>query len=171
MKPPKRTKLCTGRHGTTGEPCQALALPGANVCWNHGGRELAVLKDAQTNLSKAAPPDDVLSTLAEIAFLDPRKLFDSEGNVLPIRDWPIEAARAVAGVEVLRRTGGTGEPNTEMLRIRFVDKVKALEMLAKYHGLLKEKLEHSGKLEIVWGGDDSAPITAIDIVPLKVLTE
>jgi hypothetical protein len=35
-------------------------------------------------------------------------------------------------------------------RVRLLDKLKALEVLSKHHGLQTERVEHSGKLEFSW---------------------
>ena len=40
-----------------------------------------------------------------------------------------------------------------MIKIKLWDKVRALEMLAKHHALLTERLEHKGEILISWKGE------------------
>jgi hypothetical protein len=42
---------------------------------------------------------------------------------------------------------GDGQSD-RLVRVRFVDKARMLEMLAKHHGLLKERMAHAGAVEI-----------------------
>ena len=44
----------------------------------------------------------------------------------------------------------TEERRHEVVKIKPYDKLKALEMLAKHLGLLTERVEHSGGLEVSW---------------------
>jgi hypothetical protein len=61
-----------------------------------------------------------------------------------------EAAAAVAGLDVaIKKTVGyKGDHLTSIgvARVRSWDKLRALEILAKYFGLLKERIEHSGSV-------------------------
>ena len=61
-----------------------------------------------------------------------------------------EARAAVASVTVVRRdlTSGDGSVD-EIHQVRFWDKLRALEALAKHFGLLVEKVEHQGSVDLV----------------------
>jgi phage terminase small subunit len=93
----------------------------------------------------------VKERLALIAFQDIRKLHDEHGNLKPIHLLPDDAAAFVAGLEVIKKNAAAGDGVIDTVhKIKVVDPVKALEMLAKHFGLLIERVEHSGGLEISW---------------------
>ena len=76
---------------------------------------------------------------------DVRKLFDPEtGDLLPPKDWPEEAAAAVASFEVVTREVGQGEVQN-VAKVKILDKVRTLEMLGRHIGLLRTGVEISGE--------------------------
>lgn len=80
---------------------------------------------------------------------DVRQLFDAQGNIVPIHQLGDEAAALIAGFEVVKRnlTAGDGATDT-ILKVKLKDQSRYVEMAAKHFGLLTEKLEHSGAIEI-----------------------
>jgi phage terminase small subunit len=72
--------------------------------------------------------DRMIRQCANIGFLDPIGLFDEHGNLLPINEMPEEVRCALARFQV-DETG---------MCVRFVDKARALELLAKIAGGFKE---------------------------------
>jgi phage terminase small subunit len=95
----------------------------------------------------------ILRELAALGFSDIRGVFDEHGNLKPIHELPDSVAPVIASVEVTKeRTRKDGEVTTEefVTKVKAWDKVRALEMLAKHVGLLKDQVQHSGKLEIEW---------------------
>jgi phage terminase small subunit len=89
----------------------------------------------------------VLAGLAEIASVDVRDLFNEDGELLPLKEIPPGVRRAIAGIDVEELFEGRGESRKKVGRARKIklwDKVRALEMLAKHHKLITEKVEHSG---------------------------
>jgi phage terminase small subunit len=95
----------------------------------------------------------VLAELARIAFSDIRELFDEKGNLKALQDLTPDQAAAIAVFEHRNLTAGNGAGAT-IYKIRLWDKIKALEMLFKHLGLLKESVAHAGAVEIRWMGDD-----------------
>lgn len=83
----------------------------------------------------------VLQEIANLAFSDPRRLFDSNGAILPIQDWPAEIAAAVASIKVNEIKDAEGQLIGETKLIRFWDKGRQLELAAKHLGMLQEKIE------------------------------
>lgn len=89
--------------------------------------------------------DAVLREVARVAFADVGDLFDGQGNLLPIRDIPLDTRKAIQSVKV---TGGrlTGRPasgrrrsrTAEIAEIKFWDKLAALEKLCRHLGLTTE---------------------------------
>jgi phage terminase small subunit len=91
-----------------------------------------------------------LEEVRRIAFADPAGCFDALGNLLPIADMAPETRTAIASVTVVKRNVTSGESRAdEVHEVRLWDKVRALESLAKHFGLLVEKVEHTGSVELV----------------------
>lgn len=98
----------------------------------------------------------VLEEMRRLAFFDVADIFDAEGNLRPIHDIPAEARAAIAGIEVARANFDKtdGKKSDEWLhKVKLASKDRTLEMLAKHFGLLIERVEHSGGMDIRWKGD------------------
>lgn len=99
----------------------------------------------------------ILQELSRIAISDIRGAFDAAGNLIQVNSLSDAIAPAVAAVEVVTRSIGEGEVEY-VHKIKFWDKLKALELLAKRLGLVKELHEHTGKdgkpieTRVVFGG-------------------
>lgn len=90
--------------------------------------------------------DRVLAELYEIAMADIADAFDEKGNLKDIRSIPEPLRRAISGIEV----DELWEPNEDgpgkhqagwTKKVKFWDKAKALETLAKHLKLLEDKTE------------------------------
>lgn len=79
----------------------------------------------------------VLRERARIAFFDPRKLLDAEGNPKPMHELDDDTAAAIAGVEVIEMKGGAEIPGVLSLvkKYRLAAKDTSLAALEKYLGL------------------------------------
>lgn len=90
----------------------------------------------------------ILSELARLAFLDPRKLFDPEGALIPICELDEDTARAIAGLdhEKLFEHFGKGQAKHvgTTSKVKLNDKVRALQLLGQYRKLFTEKVEVTG---------------------------
>ena len=84
----------------------------------------------------------VLRERARIAFFDPRKLLDAEGNPLPMQDLDDDTAAAIAGVEVIEMKGGAEIPGVLSLvkKYRLAAKDTSLAALEKYLGLTEKPM-------------------------------
>ena len=82
----------------------------------------------------------VVVELARIAFGDARAIFSSAGELLPPAEWPNELSAAISGVEVATNSKGEGAVE-HVAKVRFWDKVRALELLARHLGMLNDKLK------------------------------
>jgi len=110
-----------------------------------------VKRKAAERLADLIDPDRALREAARLAYSDVRDLYDDAGKLKPMKDWPDDLAAAVGGVEFVRRNieGGDGHSD-DVIKVKVWDKPKALEMLFKHLGLLVEKVEHSGGIELKW---------------------
>lgn len=88
----------------------------------------------------------VLKRLVEIDQMDVLDIMDDDGNVKPLRDWPKIWRQYISNIETISMDDGEGW----LKKIKWPDKVKNLELLGKHVsvGAFKDKVEHSGKLEI-----------------------
>jgi len=111
----------------------------------------SLVADAQSERAERTEIDQdrVLKELARIGFSDIRQLFDSNGRLLRPEEWPDAAAAAVASIEVVTRNVGEGEVE-HVAKIRAWDKPRALEMVGKHLGTFRERVEHSGSIEVTW---------------------
>jgi phage terminase small subunit len=86
----------------------------------------------------------VLNEIAKMAFLDPRKLFDSDGKPLHITALDDDTAASIAGLDVV--TMGSQEAGFgEVMKIKLADKAKNLELLGRHLKLFTDKQEITGK--------------------------
>lgn len=90
--------------------------------------------------------DRVLEQYARMAFFDLRTIYDSNGNLLPVSDWPDEAASAaIAGVDVVEVKEEDGTYSL-VKKVKLVDRRGALQDIAKHLGMFMERIEHSGSI-------------------------
>jgi hypothetical protein len=135
---------------------------GGTVCQKHGGgapqvkakakeRLLAERAVQEFGLAAARDPERVLSEVGCIAFVRAGDLYDEQGRMLPIKQLPAHVQAAVAQQETLRGNLDQGDGRSDRLvRVRFVDKARMLEMLAKHHGLLKERVNVAARVVYKW---------------------
>ncbi|MFC3227351.1 terminase small subunit [Marinibaculum pumilum] len=91
--------------------------------------------------------DQVVLELRRIGMSDPRALFDADGRLLPVKDWPDDIARAVSSFEVVtKRIPGTDPVEVEhVAKVRFWPKTDALGLLGKHLGMFVNRHELTGK--------------------------
>ena len=103
-----------------------LALPAV-------AREVRAGRAAQSRRTRVNA-DRVLREIGFTAFSDIGELFDSAGRPLPLDRLNPAARRAVAELHLTRVTSAGGVV-TETLRVKFCDKLAALQLLARHFGL------------------------------------
>lgn len=99
-------------------------------------------REQRTNLTA----DRVLKELERIAFSDPRRFYDADGNLKDPQDWDDDTAAAVASLEVEEEIEKNGHRHitTRLKKIKRWDKNAALLQAMRHLGLLKDRIEHSG---------------------------
>lgn len=106
------------------------------------------IQEAQNKRTEQTQIDSayVLKRLVEIDQMDVLDIMDDDGNVKPIKDWPKIWRQYISNIETISMDDGEGW----LKKIKWPDKVKNLELLGRHVsvGAFKDKVEHSGKLEI-----------------------
>lgn len=123
----------------------------ANLMAKAGIKALIAEKTAKQLEKVDLTAEQVKQRIATLAFQDVRAFFDAAGNLLPVQRLSDEAASQIASFEIIKKNAAAGDGVIDTVhKIRTVDAVKNLEILAKHFGLLKETVEVQGGLTITW---------------------
>jgi phage terminase small subunit len=88
----------------------------------------------------------VLAEYAKIAFRDPRKMFDAQGNMIHVAKMDEGNAAALAGVEMGSYQTRGGRQKSFVKRIKQTEKRAALDSICRMLGYnAPDKHEHTGK--------------------------
>lgn len=104
------------------------------------------IQEKLKQLEKAAEitREKVLVEFAKLAFVDPQKFYDENGNLKSIPELDKDTAAALTGFDV-STTYINGEEQISVLKkIKFADKKASLDSLAKHLGMFIERQEISG---------------------------
>lgn len=83
----------------------------------------------------------VLKELARLAFLNPKKFYDENGNLKAIQDLDDDTAACLTGMDVEDLFEGYGQDRQyigKVKKIKYAGKNSAVDMLMKYFGLYKK---------------------------------
>lgn len=115
--------------------------------------EIARAMEAR-NARTGIDADWVLRRLAQDATADLADLYDDNGGLKAVKEWPMAwRTGLVAGVETVHERDGVdpdGNPSFVTVRkVKLLDRSKLLEMIGKHIevGAFKEKVEHSGEIK------------------------
>lgn len=90
---------------------------------------------------------NVLRSLAQSVFFDPRKLYREDGNLKAVTELDDDTAQGLAGFEVLEEFSGRGESRAligHTKKVKWLDKNAARDQAAKILGLYKKDNEQPG---------------------------
>lgn len=106
--------------------------------------------------------DRILAEIMKLAFINPKHLYDDEGNLKPIHELSDDVACAIAAVDVGETKVALGKEDDSVIqtcvkKIKFWDKRASLELLGKHLKLFTDKVEHTGNItiEVVKFTDDN----------------
>lgn len=122
---------------TAGEQAARLL---ANVRVSTAVAEAKAARSHRTNIDA----DWVLTRLAREAEADLADIYDDNGNLLPVKEWPLIWRQGlVAGVETVRDKSDDGELSA-VDKIKISDRVKRIELIGKHIGVqaFRERVEH-----------------------------
>ena len=106
-------------------------------------RKTRVKRAAQTRALRQADitAERVMLEIARVAMVDRRTLW-KDGKLLPMSEWPADAAALLEGFEVIVKNAAAGDGHTDTVhKVQLAKKLGALELLAKHFGLASEKLD------------------------------
>lgn len=129
---------------------------GPRLLGNAGVRAAIDARVAKRSERVEVKADDVLRELLRLGMSDPAGAFDDAGNLLPIRQMPLEVRRAIAGVEVRKDENGA-----VITKVKWWDKTKGLDLLGRHLRLFVDRTEVTGS--------DGGPLAVTDAVTKEVL--
>jgi len=92
----------------------------------------------------------VLEELRRLAMVDARSFWDDSGNLKPIKDLTPEQGSCLAGFEAVIKNAAAGDGVTDTVhKIKFWDKPRALEALAKHFALLTDVVKVTADNELL----------------------
>ena len=91
--------------------------------------------------------EELLNLLEALTYFDPRKMFDSQGHLLPIHDMPFAERLALAAYEIVeastRVKRATGSPDAVLIgvrkKVKFVDRFKFAVTYGKMMGFITDE--------------------------------
>jgi len=117
-------------------------------------KEALEKRSARTEITQ----DRVLKEYARLAFLDVRKLYDDNGNLLHVTDLDDDTAAAIAGLEIAREGGPARKNNDEdssptyIHKYKLADKRGALDSVARHLGMFeKDNAQKKTDLNVIIG--------------------
>lgn len=97
--------------------------------------------------------EKVLQGIAQVAFFDVRKFFSADGSLKAISDLDQATAFALKGLDVEKLFHHFGKGQAEekgtITKVRFADRLEALELLGRHLKLFTDKLEITDSQAIV----------------------
>jgi hypothetical protein len=97
---------------------------------------------AAVQTSQALTAEVVLEQIRRGACYDVRRLFDAKGQYKPIHELEEADAFMVAGFDIVRGNLDKGDGKfDDVLKVRVVDRARYVEMAAKYHGMLIDRVK------------------------------
>ncbi len=95
--------------------------------------------------------DHVVDEMMNLLKIDITEAFKPDGTLKAIEDMPEGVRKFIAGIENEELFEGKGENRQHvgtLRKVRFWDKVRGMELMAKHLKMLVEKHEHSGKITL-----------------------
>jgi hypothetical protein len=95
--------------------------------------------------------ETLLMELQAIALSDIRQIYNDDGSLKDVSEWPDEVASVVSSLETVEEFQGKGKDKESIgynKKLKLWNKEKALELLGKYHDLFMDRLHHSGAITL-----------------------
>jgi len=109
-------------------------------------------------LTKAADikTEQILEEVSRVAFVDPREVMPSDSYLgKQLRQMPEDIARAIASIELITRKVAESDDIEYVAKIKFWNKLDALEKLGKYKKLWDGDSQANTNISIIIDNDDA----------------
>lgn len=131
-----------------------------------------LIKEAQAKKREQAGFDakKIVEELARVAFFNPKRILNDDGELLNLRDMPDEVAASIKKFRVSHRMGidGNGEPaRIRVTEIEFWSKLDALKQMAQHLGLLKDTVKVTNVLALDWSSMMGKKPPTVDEDPIE----
>ena len=131
--------------GTLFNLCEGWGIPFSNVLhWICASPDRKQVYDAAIKARLDWSIEAVLSELRILSLIDFRSAFGPDGALLPIDKIPADVAKAIQAVEVEELFEGVGKERAQIgwtKKVKFWDKLRALELLGKNMKLFTDRVE------------------------------
>ena len=91
---------------------------------------------------------ELINELKRITAIDVRRAFDSKGSLLPINEMPEDVVKGMSAFDV---------DDNGKVKVRFLDKLRAIEVLGKNLKMFIDRVEHSGVVTLEQMVEGSIP--------------
>lgn len=121
-----------------------LRMPAVKAALNKGKVQEKVLARADAINRMELTVERTKLEIARLAYFDPRKAWDENGDPIPLHKLDDDTAAAIAGFEVLEQFEGSGEDRRlvgHLKKYKVSDKNAALEKASKILGLYEKDNE------------------------------
>ena len=147
MKARQKTRKIRGVPETENKPLAKVgpSLPEPADCCSTEAElreSLAIPSDMDT--------DAVLERLWWVIDADPAAFFDERGNIKPIHELTEPQRKAIAHFEIAKENTRSGDGTTEWVhKVKWCDRLKAMELVMKYLGMLNDKPEPGKDIPVI----------------------
>jgi phage terminase small subunit len=137
----------------------ATAIGYENLIKPHIASAIQIAKSKRSERTKI-DADYVLKHNAAMLEADIADILDDDGSYLPVKQWPKIWRQMLAGMDIQKlfdRHGSKGKRIGEVIKIKFIDRLKALEMLGKHTDVQAYK----EKVDVNLGGQPDNPLVVL----------
>jgi hypothetical protein len=93
----------------------------------------------------------LLLELEQVALVDIGQAYNEDGTLKELKDMPEAVRRVISTVETQEITKGRGSKKKkvgELVKVKFVDKLKGIELAGKHLRMFVDRVEHEGKVTL-----------------------
>ena len=138
-----------GSGGTVPELAETWQVPdGWIVAYLTSTPEIKARYDGSALIRNEWYVQRILGELRKIGTVNVSELLSDDGSLKPVSEWPKECSAALAGIEIKELFDTDGNKTGEIKKVKFTDRLKALELLGKQSGMFKEVKIIEGKITL-----------------------